>query len=144
MHSLARSWLGISEDVQAPSGIRDLYSYYCVEVSRIASAYKIAEVPVNEAEIFLGALAATGKKHKRKTNMKAMHTDTTYLLKVVRAGLLPKQPEMAQERDWKIALAESYTAWTFSLQDLNECGACSFNLMAFEAIVRCIGKLQSL
>ena len=121
--------------------MRDLLEHYSWELKRILYAYKLTENPLQEAEVFIGALSAPRKGKKRRVNLASVNKEIVYLLDIVRQELEPKRPKHASKQDWKKALLDCYAAWTLSVNNLNEVGSCSFNMMAFEAIVRCADNL---
>lgn len=141
---LVRHWLGPNPNVPTAvqDAMRDYYDHYSLELNRILYAYRLTDNALQEAEVFIGALAAPRKGKKRRIMLASVNKEIVYLLDITRRELEPVEPAGTDAATWERALLGCYAAWTLSLDKLNEVGACSFNLIAFEALLRCAEKLQ--
>lgn len=122
----------------------ELLDWYSDTIAQIAYDYKLTEESLDEAELFIGALVAPRKGRKRRIMLADANKDLTYLLDDVRLEIGPDKPAQASISEWRTALASAYAAWQISLERLDRFGSCSFNMLAFEAMFRCIDKLSSL
>lgn len=111
-------------------------------MAQIAFDYRLTANALDEAELFIGGLVARHRGKKRRAMLTAANVEISQLLDDLRLEIGPDQPAQASPEDWLAALTNAYAAWQVSSSALEGIGACSFNMVAFEAIMRCTEKLE--
>lgn len=139
-----RPWItAVKGDEIQKEGMKELLNFYSDSIAQIAYDYRLTADALDETELFIGALVAPRKGRKRRVMLAAVNVELTRLLDNVRLEIGPIRPAQASAEEWSTALLSAHAAWLVSLDRLDRMGACSFNMIAFEAMFRCIDKLNN-